>query len=230
MTLMALTGCSGTTSGDKQSAQAAFARASAEASRAAADRAQAEVAASAAASSAAQAAADLAAAQRAAAAQATQAAQSQRDAAAASASATAAATAAVVQDPLRGVAWATQAYPFDCSPVGYLVLHSQDVELTGDRNRDAVVLVRCNAGAGTPPVGLYVFDGASSPAAPRLLATLLSPNEGKQAGTFTVRDRTISMRTYGFSSDRVPHCCPDETFHLTWTWHGTSGYTFGSSS
>ena len=142
----------------------------------------------------------------------------------------AAAPAAKAAAPLRGASWATVKYPMGCSPVGYAILKTADVELNGDNNKDAVVLVACNAGTESPPVALYAFDGASSASKPRLMARLLSENADRQATAFTVDGRTIRMTVHGFSSDHVPRCCPDETFSLTWTWHGTSGYTFTSQA
>jgi hypothetical protein len=125
------------------------------------------------------------------------------------------------------VAWVTVSYPVDCSPVGYLVLRTRYADLNGDGRLDAVVLVRCNAGAGDPPVGLYAFDGTSSPSNPRLMATLMSTDMDRQANTFTITGTTVSIDAYGKSSSSVPDCCPDEKFRMTWRWHG-SNYSFGS--
>ena len=123
--------------------------------------------------------------------------------------------------------WAAVSYPFDCSSVGYLVMRTRYADLNGDGRLDAVVLVRCNAGAGNPPVGLYAFDGASSPRQPRPMATLISPETDRIAPDFTVNGTTVTVDAYGYSSDSVPRCCPDQKFHLTWRWHGST-YTFDS--
>ncbi len=133
-------------------------------------------------------------------------------------------TGAVTTNPtaLTHTSWASVSYPFDCSPVGYLVLRTRYADLNGDGRLDAVVLVRCNAGAGDPPVGLFAFDGASSPSKPRLMATLLSPDTDRLATDFVVNGTTVTMDAYGYSSDRVPRCCPDQKFLMTWRWHGST--------
>jgi len=125
----------------------------------------------------------------------------------------------IVGTPPTVTNWALQSYPMDCSGVGYLVLQVSYADLTGDGVPDAVVLVRCNAGAGSPPVGLFVFDGATSVSSPRMIATLISTDRGLQGNAFTIGGTTIAITVYGFSSTSVPHCCPDETLHLSWTWH-----------
>ncbi len=128
---------------------------------------------------------------------------------------------------LESTNWATAPYPFDCDRVGYLVLRTRYADLNGDGVPDAVVLVRCNAGAGNPPVALYAFDGASSPSRPRVMATLVSVNTDRIASDVTVTGTTITLDAYGYSSDSVPRCCPDQKFRLTWRWHGSS-YTSDS--
>jgi hypothetical protein len=123
---------------------------------------------------------------------------------------------------LSTVDWAKVTYPFDCGKVGYFVERSRLADLNGDGYLDAVVLVRCDAGAGSPPSGLYAFDGTSSPRQPRLLATLMSPNDDRLAADFSIEDTTVVMVAHGYSSARVARCCPDETLQLRWTWHGSS--------
>lgn len=123
---------------------------------------------------------------------------------------------------LTGVNWAKVTYPFDCGSVGYFVERSRSADLNGDGYLDAVVLVRCDAGAGSPPSGLYAFDGTSSPRRPRLLATLMSPTDNRLAADFSIHDTTVEMVAHGYSSDRVARCCPDQTLDLTWTWHGST--------
>lgn len=116
--------------------------------------------------------------------------------------------------------WETVSYPFDCDGFGYVVNATHYADLNGDGRLDAVVLVRCHAGAGSPPSGLYVYDGISPPDNPRLMATLLSPKADREANAFTITGTTVSMDVYGYSSPSVPRCCPDEKYRMTWVWNG----------
>jgi len=87
--------------------------------------------------------------------------------------------------------------------------------------RLAIVLVRCNAGAGTPPVALYVYDKATSRVAAHLAETLIKDSDNWQAGAVNAAGTTISLEVAGFSSNNVPNCCPDVQAALTWEWDGT---------
>lgn len=122
--------------------------------------------------------------------------------------------------PLTEADWQTVSYPFDCGGFGYFVNATHYADLDGDGRVEAVVLVRCDAGAGSPPSGLYVFDGTSAPSNPRLMATLLSPKTDRETNAFTITGTTVTMDGYGYSSPSVPRCCPDEKYRMTWVWDG----------
>jgi hypothetical protein len=132
--------------------------------------------------------------------------------------------------PLTSVAWASINYPFGCGTtlqgaVGYRVVQVAYPESAPGR-KVAIVMVECNAGAGTPPVELLVYDGASSPLAPHLAQTLIAVSSRYQASRFTASGATLAVNVNGFSSAAVPNCCPD--VHETLTWHWTaSGYQPG---
>jgi hypothetical protein len=87
--------------------------------------------------------------------------------------------------------------------------------------RVAVLVVRCNPGAGTPPVAVYVYDHAASPTDPHLADTLVRDTDNWQAGVIKTHGATISLPVAGFSSINVPNCCPDVETTLTWAWDGT---------
>jgi hypothetical protein len=90
----------------------------------------------------------------------------------------------------------------------------------------AIVMVECNSGAGTPPVELLVYRGASSPLAPHLTQTLISVSSHYQASRFSATAASLTVAANGFSSVAVPNCCPD--VHKTLNWHWTfSGYQPG---
>ena len=91
----------------------------------------------------------------------------------------------------------------------------------------AILLVRCNAGAGAPPVVLYVYDRALPGDRAHLAATLVDDRDNWQAGAFNAQGATVSIPVAGFSSNSVPNCCPDVQTTLSWTWDG-AGYRLTS--
>ena len=116
--------------------------------------------------------------------------------------------------------WSGVRYPLRCGGVPQQVLDRRFGDVTGDGRVEAVVVVACAAGAGSPPHHVYVYDGASPPGAPRLLSELSAPRM-----EFFVRPRvsagTVSGVASGYSSTVVPRCCPDLRFPVAWRWDGT---------
>ena len=127
---------------------------------------------------------------------------------------------------LQSVRWASIAYPMapHCGTVFTPPVAVQQVAYADPEPgaHVAVVMVRCNAGAGTPVSTVYVYDGATSPDTPHLAATLVSDRDGWQASTLTVDAATISLPVSGFSSSSLPNCCPDVNATLVWNWTGSS--------
>jgi hypothetical protein len=132
---------------------------------------------------------------------------------------------------LTSVSWAGVTYPFQCGttlqgPVGYRVVQVAYPQAAPGQTL-AIVMVECNSGAGTPPVELLVYDGASSPLAPHLAQTLVEVSSRYQASRFTAGGSSVTVAVSGFSSTAVANCCPD--IHMTLTWHWTGrGYQPGA--
>jgi hypothetical protein len=82
----------------------------------------------------------------------------------------------------------------------------------------AVVLASCTTGAGVPPVGFFVYDGATSTTNAHLFEVLLDPDLDRQANSFTLNGSTISMTQDAYSSGKVPRCCPDLESAVQWNW------------
>jgi hypothetical protein len=143
---------------------------------------------------------------------------------------TATTTTAQARVALQRVDWLSVVYPIDphCTgfspPVSVLQV-AYPVPASGVQL--AAVLVRCNAGAGTPPSALYVFDGATSTRSPHLLEALVTDADGWQAGSFSranpvsVNGASMSLTVAGSSSNSVPNCCPDVRATLGWHWTGS---------
>lgn len=97
-------------------------------------------------------------------------------------------------------------------------------DFTGDGRPDAVRVVDCKHGAGSPPANIYVFT-ASRDGTPRLLQTLLTAKKGLEVGKLSYYKSSegngIIGTGYGYSSTDVPRCCPDLEGQIQWEWHKT---------
>ncbi|WP_308416659.1 hypothetical protein [Streptomyces sp. AJS327] len=110
-------------------------------------------------------------------------------------------------------------YPLTCGKQKPEVTEHGAADFDGDGAPQTVAVVRCPAGIGTPPHGVYVLaPAAERGAAPRVVATLVDPDEGMNVERFAVRDGTVSARLLGYSSPDVPRCCPDKRRAVRWEW------------
>lgn len=116
-------------------------------------------------------------------------------------------------DPLRAT------YPLDCGGREHTVARHAAGDLDGDGRPETVAVVRCAAGSGTPPSGVYVLTRGSG-AAPRVVATLVDPARRMSVGALAVRDGAVLATLLGYSSENVPRCCPDQREQVTWHWQG----------
>lgn len=92
-------------------------------------------------------------------------------------------------------------------------------DLDGDGRLETVAVVRCRAGGGTPPSGVYVLAAPREPGGrPRVLATLVDPGEKMTVTGLTVTRGTVSATLLGYSGPNVPRCCPDRSRTVEWHW------------
>lgn len=131
-----------------------------------------------------------------------------------------------VADPVPDAARAH--YPMNCAPPlpgqkSLDVLAQGSADFDGDGRSETVALVRCHAGMGTPPSGIFVLAPPTGGphARPRVVETLLPPGEDMSANHFRVTDGRISATLLGYSSEDVPRCCPDRRRAVSWNWDGT---------
>ena len=130
------------------------------------------------------------------------------------------------QVPLDTVEWSSVRYPFDCGdtqrgPVGWKVRDIAYATPAGGTAL-AIILVTCDAGAGTPPANLLVYDSATSRSTPHLLQTLVRSDDNWTADHIGASGDTVSLAVAGYSAERIPRCCPDVTATLIWRWSGGS--------
>jgi hypothetical protein len=142
-------------------------------------------------------------------------------------------TSALPDLPLTLVRWDSVTYPItaECgttfSPP--VVVRQVDYAAPAPDVQLAVVMVRCNAGAGTPPDAIYFYDGATPSGVPHFAGTLMRVSDGWQAeASFSIEGTNVNLHVRGFSSDSVPNCCPDVPATLNWDWTGTTYEQYGT--
>ncbi|MFF7025340.1 hypothetical protein ACFY97_30540 [Streptomyces klenkii] len=111
-------------------------------------------------------------------------------------------------------------YPLRCGPGGGPdVVQQVTSDLDHDGRLETVAVVRCRAGGGTPPSGVYLLaEPRSYGEPPRVLATLVDPREKMTVTALTVTEGTVSATLLGYSSASVPRCCPDMRRTVEWHW------------
>lgn len=113
-------------------------------------------------------------------------------------------------------------YPLACGAgTAVDVISRASADLDGDGRPETVVVVRCHADTGTPPSGVYVLSAAAAAGgAPRIVETLVRPEDDREIADFRLEGRTVRATVMGFSSDTTPRCCPDMRRTYTWEWRG----------
>lgn len=91
-------------------------------------------------------------------------------------------------------------------------------DLDGDDRPETVAVVHC--AAARAPAQRRLRPHTRKRAAPRVVATLVDPAQQMSIGDFAVRDGIISATLFGYSSDAVARCCPDQQERVTWQWKG----------
>ncbi|GAA2307962.1 hypothetical protein [Streptomyces violaceusniger] len=111
-------------------------------------------------------------------------------------------------------------YPMDCGRARPDVVDRGSADLDGDGRPETVAVVRCPTAFGTPPSGVYVLSQPAdrAGAAPRVVATFVDPKEGMSISDFAVRGKKVSATLLGYSSAKVPRCCPDLQRKVNWRW------------
>lgn len=110
-------------------------------------------------------------------------------------------------------------YPVECAGFDTVVTDETSVDLDGDGRAETLAVVRCDAGNGTPPQGVYVLSHPRDPdGEPRVAATLVDAGEGMTVERLRATDGAVSLRLLGYSSAEVPRCCPDQQRDVSWRW------------
>ncbi|WP_433548429.1 hypothetical protein ACQPZG_27730 [Streptomyces sp. CA-294286] len=104
-------------------------------------------------------------------------------------------------------------YPLECRGGAPRVVNRATGDLDGDGHPETVAVVRCDAGIGTPPSGIYVLTSPH-----RVVATLLDPRDGENVTEIAIAGGAVAATLLGYSSDAVARCCPDRTQKVKWQW------------
>lgn len=111
-------------------------------------------------------------------------------------------------------------YPLDCPPgVVTDVVAKVSADLDGDGRPETAAVVRCHSDAGTEPSGVYVLAApATAGGAPRIVETLVRPEDEREITDFRLDGRTVRATVLGYSDANVPRCCPDLKRAYGWEW------------
>ena len=109
----------------------------------------------------------------------------------------------------------------DCAGAPLVQVRQHRYDFTGDGVEDALIAVRCDAGAGAPPSA--VFAVAARPGPPEVVDELLSADAGEVVKDLQAVGANAVVTTFGFGPD-APRCCPDLEVTHNFRWDGV---TFG---
>ncbi|WP_328316586.1 hypothetical protein [Streptomyces sp. NBC_00388] len=116
---------------------------------------------------------------------------------------------------------ASVTFPLKCGGAGTTVTRKASGDLDRNGSPETVAAVRCDAGSGTPPSGIYVLTRSGTGDGPaRVVATLVAPGEQQSVSALAVRDGAVTATLLGYSSPDVPRWDPDVRQKAKWRWQG----------
>jgi hypothetical protein len=121
---------------------------------------------------------------------------------------------------LNRVDWSAVHHPMECGELPQQVTKVAVGDATGDNRAEAVVVVRCAAGAGSPPSGVFVYGTQPGRPDPQLLADLIRPDQDVLVEDVKISVEGVTVRGLGYSAPDVPRCCPDRQINRRWQWSG----------
>jgi hypothetical protein len=107
----------------------------------------------------------------------------------------------------------------DCAGAPLVQVRQHRYDFTGDGVEDALVAVRCDAGAGAPPSAVFAI--AATPGDPEVVDELLRPEDGEVVQNLAAVGPNAVVTTFGFGPD-APRCCPDLQVTHTYRWDGAA--------
>lgn len=107
----------------------------------------------------------------------------------------------------------------DCAGSPLVQVRQHRYDFTGDGVEDALLAVRCDAGAGAPPSAVFAI--AARPAGPEVVDELLKPDDGEVVKDLQATGPNAEVTTFAFGPT-APRCCPDLEISRTYRWDGTA--------
>jgi hypothetical protein len=107
----------------------------------------------------------------------------------------------------------------DCAGAPLVQVRQHRYDFTGDGVEDALLAVRCDAGAGAPPSAVFAI--AARPKGPEVVDELLKPDNGEVVKDLEAVGPNAVVTTFGFGPT-APRCCPDLQISHTYRWDGTA--------
>jgi hypothetical protein len=109
-------------------------------------------------------------------------------------------------------------FPLRCGSLKPVVAKKASGDLDGDGRPETVAVVHCAGSMGTPPDAVYVLTRAAGAKSPRVVATLVDPEDRYTVTDFAVQAGEVTASVLGYSSSDVPNCCPDLKDSMKWQW------------
>lgn len=107
----------------------------------------------------------------------------------------------------------------DCAGAALLQVRRHSYDFTGDGVADALLAVRCDAGAGSPPSTVLAI--VARPGGPEILAEILAADAGEVVSGLDNTGASAVITAFGYSAD-APRCCPDLQVTRSFRWLGES--------
>jgi hypothetical protein len=105
----------------------------------------------------------------------------------------------------------------DCGGAKLVTVRQHTWDFTGDGVPDALIAVRCEAGAGSPPSA--VFAVAAGAARPSIAGELLRPADNEVVADLSGQGGEAVVTTFAFGPG-APRCCPDLQAVRRYRWNG----------
>jgi hypothetical protein len=106
----------------------------------------------------------------------------------------------------------------DCGGAKLVMVRQHSWDFTGDGVPDALVAVRCDTGAGSPPSA--VFAVAAGLAGPSVVGELLQPADGEVVSDLSGEGGQAVVTAFAFGPNAA-RCCPDLVAVHRYRWNGT---------
>jgi hypothetical protein len=106
----------------------------------------------------------------------------------------------------------------DCGGGKLVMVRQHHWDFTGDGVPDALVAVRCDVGAGSPPSAVFAI--AAGMTGPRIVNELLRPADDEVVSDLSGDGGEAVVTAFAFGPD-APRCCPDLQAVHRYEWTGT---------